>query len=467
MKFSIVTTILALYQNKVLTMYNKNVLKVILFTLFAFMNVKFAQAYSLNDAINSALINNDKIQAAKKKLEIAILAKPKAMTDFLPNVSAVFNKTFSNPDNLKDQKGNPIPSSFNNSSFTFAIEQDIFTGGSTIAKLAAADAEINAAYQEYNKALNDTILNSIQSYQDVLTQRELVRVQKENVNMAQKSVEKATITVKTGAETKTSLFMAKANLAAMKSSLEDYLVQKNQAESSFQYLIGEEAPKELDMIDIKKYPKIDNFDKLKIMVNVQNPDLLVAKNKLKSSKQGINIQASELLPKVSLFANRSTNKYSDNFPTNLNQTANGNTYGIKVAIPLLYKGGVQYLNISEAKKSSKFYEYSLKDITSNIQAQMSNIWKTYISSENIYKSSLSSEDSYYQTYLSTQSEFDVGAKTLMDVINRQRDYNSAIIARLQKENQHKLSLFKVYNLIGNLPKVISESNLLKKNTESK
>ncbi len=442
-----------------------NLLKIIILIIIFSVNINFAKAYNLNDAINSTLINNDQIQVAKKTLEITILAKPKAMTEFLPSVNAELDKTFTNPDSLtiKDNAGkiDTIPGSFNKNTFVFAIEQDIFTGGSTVAKLAAADAEINAAYQEYNKSLNEIILNAITSYQNVLTIRELVRVQKENVDMAQKSVEKATITVKTGAETKTSLFMAKASLAAMKSNLEDYLVQQNQAESSYLYLIGEEAPKKMDMIDVKKYPKIDSFDKLKIMVNAQNPDLLSIKNKLKASKQVINIQASGLLPRVSLFANRSINKYSDT-PRQYQNGFDGNTYGIKMSIPLLYKGGIQYLNISEAKKKSKQTEYSLKDTINNVNFKTSDVWKTYISSENIYKSYLSSEDNYYKTYLSTQSEFDVGAKTLMDVINRQKDYNTAIINRLQKEKDYKLSSFKIYNLIGNLPKVLNENSLFNK-----
>jgi outer membrane protein len=448
-----------------------NLLKIIILIIIFSVNINFTKAYNLNDAINSTLINNDKIQAIKKKLEITILAKPKAMTEFLPNVSAELNKTFTNLDSLtiKDSRGNTatIPGSFNKNTFAFSIEQDIFTGGSTIAKLAAADAEINAAYQEYNKSLNEIILNAITSYQNVLTFRELVKVQRENVDMAQKHVEKATITVKTGAETKTSLFMAKASLAAMKSNLEDYLVQQNKAESSYLYLIGEEAPKKMDMIDVKKYPKIDSVDNLKIMVNAQNPDLLTLKNKLKASKQGINIEASTLLPRVSLFANRSSNKYSDSTPDQYKNGFNGNTYGIRMSIPLLYKGGVQYLNISEAKKRNKQIEYSLKDIIKQVNSETSDVWKTYISSENIYKSYLSSEDNYYKTYLSTQSEFDVGAKTLMEVITRQRDYNTAIINRLQKEKDYKLASFKIYNLIGNLPQVISQNSLLKKKDISK
>ena len=222
-------------------MNKTNFFKKVLFTLLFVSNFTFAGAYSLKDAVNSTLLNNEGLQIEKKKLEIAILEKPKAATEFLPSINIDLNKTFYNPNNAEDTPYNG-KSSFNNESFGLSIQQDIFTGGSTIAKIASADAKINSAYQIYNKALNDMILKAIQNYQNVLTYRELVKVQQTNVDMAQKSVEKATITVKTGAETKTSLFLAKANLASMKSNFEDYSVGKTQAEAGFQYIVGEKAP---------------------------------------------------------------------------------------------------------------------------------------------------------------------------------------------------------------------------------
>ena len=304
------------------------------------------------------------------------------------------------------------------------------------------------------------ILKAIQNYQNVLTYRELVKVQQTNVDMAQKSVEKATITVKTGAETKTSLFLAKANLASMKSNLEDYLVGKTQAESNFQYLVGEKAPTIMEPIEIKNYAKIKNFDKFTTLVNTQNPDLIKVKSDFKASKQGVNIAAAALLPQVNLFANASRSKQSDN--NLLTPAFKGNTYGVGVNIPLLYKGGIQYLNISEAKKKSKITEISVRDVVSKIRSDAVSTWNKYISSENIYESSRVAEDNFYQTYLSTQSEFDVGAKTLIEVINRQRDYNDNTIKRLSKERDYKVSLFEIYNLIGNLPKVIQNSEVLKK-----
>lgn len=440
-------------------MNKTNFFKKVLFTLLFVSNFTFAGAYSLKDAVNSTLLNNEGLQIEKKKLEIAILEKPKAATEFLPSINIDLNKTFYNPNNAEDTLYNG-KSSFNNESFGLSIQQDIFTGGSTIAKIASADAKINSAYQIYNKALNDMILKAIQNYQNVLTYRELVKVQQTNVDMAQKSVEKATITVKTGAETKTSLFLAKANLASMKSNLEDYLVGKTQAESNFQYLVGEKAPTIMEPIEIKNYAKIKNFDKFTTLVNTQNPDLIKVKSDFKASKQGVNIAAAALLPQVNLFANASRSKQSDN--NLLTPAFKGNTYGVGVNIPLLYKGGIQYLNISEAKKKSKITEISVRDVVSKIRSDAVSTWNKYISSENIYESSRVAEDNFYQTYLSTQSEFDVGAKTLIEVINRQRDYNDNTIKRLSKERDYKVSLFEIYNLIGNLPKVIQNSEVLKK-----
>jgi outer membrane protein len=438
-------------------MNRNNFLKKVALTLFFISNVAFAGAYSLKDAVNSALLNNEGLQIEKKKLEIAILEKPKAATEFLPNINVGLNKSFYNPDT-------PIngQSSFNKESFELSIQQDIFTGGSTIARIAAADAKINSAYQAYNKTLNETILKTIQYYQGVLMYRELIKVQQTNVDMAQKSVEKATITVKTGAETKTSLFSAKANLASMKSDLEEYSVGKIQTESNFQYLVGEEAPKIMEQIDITAYTKIKDFDEFTTLVNTQNPDLIKAKSDFKASKQGINIAAAALLPHVNLFANASRPKYSDNTPGSMKTGFEGNTYGIGVNIPLLYKGGIQYLEISEAKKRSKATEFSVRDVVCKIRSDAVSTWNKYISSDSIYESARVSEDNYYQTYTSAQAEFDVGARTIMSVIEVQKKYNASTLDRLQKEAKYKVSLFEIYNLIGNLPKVIQNSEVLKK-----
>ena len=108
-------------------MNKTNFFKKVLFTLLFVSNFTFAGAYSLKDAVNSTLLNNEGLQIEKKKLEIAILEKPKAATEFLPSINIDLNKTFYNPNNDEDKPYNG-KSSFNKESFGLSIQQDIFTG---------------------------------------------------------------------------------------------------------------------------------------------------------------------------------------------------------------------------------------------------------------------------------------------------------------------------------------------------
>ncbi|WPX97075.1 TolC family protein [Candidatus Bandiella woodruffii] len=409
-------------------------------------------AYSLKDAIASSLKNNQRVQISKKQLEIAILKKPKVAAEFLPSVNARLAKSF-----VKYKQFDGIPYTENDpqGSLVLNIEQNIFSGGSSVAKAIAADAEVNAAYQQYAKELNDTIYKSIESYQSVLTLRELVKVQEKSVEMGEKSAQKAELNVESGAETKTSLSVSLANLAALKSDLESYKVQKAQVEASFLYYIGEEAPSDMESIDATKYQKIATLNDFQSLVNQKNPELLFARQQLRASKQGVNIAASRLAPRVSLFADILRQDGPVLSTNGVQLRKDGDTYGIRMDIPIFNNGGADYIAISEAKKEKQKFDYSLRDTVERIKAEAVSTWDQYTSSINVYNLALQSEQHYYQTYLGVQLEFEVGAKTIFSVIDRERDYNTSVLNRLRREEENKLALFKIYKLIGNLPEVIN------------
>ena len=412
--------------------------------LIFIVHILAVQAHNLDDTLHYTILNNNQLQIAKKKLEITILEKPKVITEFFPNIYSELSKQSVNSNNQN----------FLKESLSFIMQQDIFTGGSTIAKLATVDASINSSYQMYNKVLNKVILETIQNYQLILTLRKLVLVQKINVDIASQSVEKAMVRVKTGAETKTSLFIAKTSLANTKSDLESFLIQDTNLAISFKYFVGINPPNNLKQINMRKYQKIRGLDTLELLTKNQNPDLIKVKNDLKASKGSVSIAASLLLPKVSLFINSSkTRSFSERLSL-YEKDHKGSTYGIRIQIPVLYKGGIQYLHISEAKKKCILHEVAFNFMKDNVEKEMNKLWIQYIANKNIYKLARLSEYNCYQTYVNAQTEFHYGAKTLLEVINKQSDYNLSIIKRLQKEKDYKISLFEAYNIAGYLPKMI-------------
>ncbi|MFQ3307206.1 MAG: outer membrane protein, partial [Candidatus Midichloriaceae bacterium] len=182
--------------------------KKILFVLLAVtIYVPESIAYDINDAVKLALQNSEGLKAQRKKLEITMLSKPKAITGFLPSISANLSH------NRYEDKADSLQKTNNYNGLVINIEQEIFAGGGSIAKIAASNASINSAYQEYLESFNDLMLKAVKSYQNVVTSRKIVNVQKENVKMSKKNVEKSRIAVKAGAERKSALLVAKAELS--------------------------------------------------------------------------------------------------------------------------------------------------------------------------------------------------------------------------------------------------------------
>ena len=113
-----------------------------------------------------------------------------------------------------------------------------------------------------------------------------------------------------------------------------------------------------------------------------------------------------------------------------------------------------YVGISEARKTNKQSEYNLRDTLNRVKAETSSTWDQYISSANVHDLSRQAEESYHQTYLGMKTEFEVGARSILDVTTTQQNYNRSMIDRLNKEKDSKLTLFKIYELVGNLPEIV-------------
>jgi len=423
----------------------KSLSKLIFCISLCFINYANA-SYNLDNAISSALESNQQIEIAKKKLKIAILEKSRPIADFLPNISLELDQFFHYPESMKSGTND----------VKLKIDQEIFTGGSTLLKFIQADIKINALYHDYNKTLNQVILKTIESYQNLLTSREIVDIQNTNVKIAKKHLKQALFQVQNGSETRTTLLRAKTYLADVESNLEKYLFDLIKAESDFRYIIGTKAPTHMDSINLSQFSKINNLESLKYLVMLNNPDILNAKCILHAYRQEIKFQKSYLMPRITLFGQIWRDGYlkeNDVFQKNISPRKNA--YGIKIHIPLFYKGGTQYFNIFEAKSKASLQKHSLQDVINSVERRVYQVWNGYNSNANIYKLSLQAEFNAYKAYKSTKAEFNVGAKTLIELINRQNDYNYLIIKRMIKENDYISSFFQIGNLIGDLPKVFN------------
>ena len=421
--------------------------------LFFFQQNAFA--FNLQDAVNAAIENNQQLAAAKKNLEKEVLATSEAATEFLPNINLDFKRdknSLTNSDDINSPANDHLGYYKNN--LKLNVEQVLFSGFGTVNKLAASNAQVKQAYENYFHTLNEIIFNVISSYQQVISYRNIVKINDENIQMATKSLNSTNKAVKNGADTVSTLYLAEAELSRVKSEKDSFTIRLVEAEQNFKYLAGIDIPAAITPIDLDFYKSFDNFNDFITLVyqNIHN-----IKSKYHASKTKENIvkaNISNLSPRVSAYFSSSKLSGFDSAKARSLGEYDNNTVGLNVTVPIFYRGGAHYVAISKAKKDHQASKFDYEDTQARVDAEAQSSWKKYISAGSMLKQSKESEEKYYKSYESFSAEHKLGSQTIVNVINAQRDFNIAAIKRIQNEMEYKTNLFNLYKLIGSLPELM-------------
>ena len=95
-------------------------------------------------------------------------------------------------------------------------------------------------------------------------------------------------------------------------------------------------------------------------------------------------------------------------------------------------------------------KYTIKELTKIIKNKINNTWKVYIDRKNIYNKSTKIEEIDFKLYLRSKLGFFIGEKSLIETLNKKKDYNDSYILKIKKENSYFLSIIQLYNLTGEL-----------------
>jgi outer membrane protein TolC len=428
-----------------------------LLTLSLILFQQNAFAFNLQDAVNAAIENNQQLAAAKKNLEKEVLATSEAATEFLPNINLDFKRDKNSLTSLDDINSSQLKENsyygYYKNNLKFNVEQELFNGFGTINKLSASNAQVKYAYENYYSTLNEIIFNVVSSYQQVISYRNVVNINDENIQMATKSLNSTKKAVKNGADTVSTLYLAEAELSRVKSEKDSFTIRLVEAEKNFKYLTGIDIPEEITPIDLNIYKSFDNFDDFIALVHQNNHSIKSKYHASKFKENMVKANISSLSPKVNAFYSSSRHSGFDSKHASLSDR-NNNTIGLNVNVPIFFKGGAHYVAISKAKKDHQASKFDYEDTRAKVDADAQSSWKKYISAGSILKQSKKAEEKYFKSYEAFSTEHKLGSQTIVNVINSQREFNFAAIKRIQNEMEYKTNLFNLYKLIGNLPELM-------------
>ncbi len=364
-----------------------------------------------------AQTNDPTLQSAKEAHLASIEALPQARAQFFPSIQAVTSHTaYDNGGNNATSipPGGVTRAHYNQSSYGLNLTQPVFYYQEWV-QLSKASNQVKQANANYAAAEQDLIVRAVQRYFGVLKAFDALKFAKAQRKAFAKFLEQTEQRYKVGLIAITDVQIAKAqhdNAYAQEISAENDLA--NQKE-----ILREITGKEIDRYSFLrdeltlKAPEPQNLETWVLQALDQNLSLQAIEFQVKSAHDDIKIAQTGHLP--TLDVSSSINRVTSTPYTTSTNNAN---LGLQVTLPIFSGGAVSSKTrqaVHTYAKSQKDRETLHRQTESNTRQSYRNVL-TQISQADALKQAIVSNKSALEA---TEASFNVGTRTIVDVLNAQ------------------------------------------------
>ncbi|MDX1924547.1 MAG: TolC family protein [Rickettsiaceae bacterium] len=406
----------------------------------------YSEAIELKDALTKAYLDHPKIKIYQENFIATIQEFPQVLSEeFLPDVS-LSTRTTTTKTKYKNYPGTPTT---NSDSFSRQVQvtQPLLSGGTAVSTLAAIKHKIDASKVEYISKEQEFLLEAIDTYISLLTNKEKADASRSFVLSAQKQYESEEEKLKVGQSTLAEVAGAKAQYAK---------ALYTNADDNAKYIASQSAFKSLfkvDPVDITfpDHPEgmPSDYEDFKNKAIAASLSLRSIHSQTKAQKNLVVAEYGKLLPKLSAQVSAQEGSSPSNaLPTNLKTKSYSTT--LSLSVPIVSSGGSEHSRIRAAKAKLRSAVHSLDSAKNGIESQLISDWETYISSKIALEYASQEVAARKLAYEGTKTAFDVGVSTLVDVLKAEKDMYDSMAQHIQTKRGAIISAYKIKSDLAQL-----------------
>ena len=422
----------------------KNIV-IILIQLLVFSNLQ--ADVDLSFYIEKALKNNLQLNAERKNYDSTKQNKNISRSEFLPTITLSGDQNSSTSTNRKNQSGTSLADINSDSeSKTFSVEQKIFSGFKGLNTFKKSELETQKANLELKQVEQQTILDTVSAYFDLIFKSKNEKFNISNVNLFERQVESDSARLQKGEITLTDLAQSESSLAGANANLINAKTEFLASKTNFERITQEKNPDSKNLNEKISLILPNSLNSSLELANLNNTNLLISKLEYEISDKNLKIEKARLSPSASINYSKSENKDFSSTIDEMDQESVKAT----VTWPII-KGGK---NLSSIKKSSLNKERSkliLQDTKNLIITETSNSWSKYQSSKSVLEATRSQLKAAEIANEGITLEYDSGnTRTTLEVIQSRSLLLEARIAFAKAERDFIVSQFELGQQIGSL-----------------
>ena len=398
-----------------------------------------SRANTLFDSLNSAYLNNLKLNAERANMRASKEEKRESISEFLPSV------TISGYVSEQDNTGGSV-SNFKPSEQSLEIEQKIFQGFSGVSNLRKKIYGQNLAEFKLKKTEQETLLAAAKAHADLLLNKKKVNINLMNIDLLERQVETDQNRLEKGEINLADLAQSESSIAGARAALITAQNELVTSKANFEKIIGKQPSENIQEIKKTNLSLPGSLAAAYNISNSENPDQLIAMLEYEQSKMDVVIAGSELSPSATLSYKIAE---QDDFSATVKDRTQ-KTVKATASWPL-FAGGRNLFGLRKAQELRNQKALLFQDSKNAAKTEVANAWSNYQSSKSVLDSIKTQVKAAEIANEGITLEYESGSsRTTLEVIQSQTILLNSRINLASSERNFLISQFDLLSAIGRL-----------------
>ena len=378
--------------------------------------VGVSSAADLLGAYELAGQNDPAVRAARATRDANLEAEPIARAQLLPSLSLSGDATYNNQDINQSVRGSSNES-FPSANATFQVTQPLYRKDRLV-QLEQAEDQVEQAEVDLQTAEQDLILRVVDAYFGVLSAQDTLTFAEAEKKAIERQLDQAKQRFEVGLIAITGVHEAQARFDQARA---DEISAENALDNALEALleITGEAVSPLSVLqrDVPmNRPNPASLDEWSEIALRNNPSIQSAKLDAEIARKQIELQDAGDSPALDLVGSYTLSGSGSDTGTDANTAA----IGLQLSVPLYTGGGVQ-ASTRQARAQYVAAQEVLEQRRRAVQTQVRNAYRGVVASISRVEALAAAEVSAQSALEATEAGFEVGTRTLVDVLDGQRD----------------------------------------------
>lgn len=396
---------------------------------------------TLEEALVVAYSNNPTLLAARAELRSTDEGVSNALSGWRPTVQ--FEGSAGVSDTTSDISGSTTEATTTPRSFSLSVTEPLYRGGRTVAETRQAENLVLAQRAQLTVIEQGILLDGVTAYMNVLRDRSEVELNRNNERVLRRQLDAARDRFEVGEVTRTDVAQAEARLAQAKADrirAEGALISSR---ATYRQVIGD-LPGTLGWPEPATGTPESERAAL-AFANKRNPAVISADYTERAARDGVDVAASSLLPRLSL-----RGEYDRDYePSSVVDETETASLLATVTVPF-YQAGAEHSDVRRSKQLVGQRRFEMEESRRAVLEEVTRAWESLITAQAQITAFEAQVRAAEIALEGVEQEALVGLRTTLDVLDAEQEMFGAQVNLVRARRDEIVSSYWVKSTTGDL-----------------